>query len=923
MKKKILSLILAAVMIVGMIPAAFIAVFAENYYERVITNVSSVILDGENTYGEYDDAETVWLDAYGNDIDGDNMRVVYTNAAIYVLIEVFDDTVVNYTDGGSSKADFGYLGFQIGSSFSGVKRFYRGAWRDVMSNGIIDMREGVAQYANEGEYFAIVDNEEYGFSMEARFPVSKMTAEDREAFANGELEVRFTAGTQDGMYDGNEYVLNTYDGDIENRDWDGKATEDYWEYGTYKVMNSSNYTEYEFGYRTFPENAIQYIEYATFDGYNTDGEYDDTTVVFLNAYGHDTDGDRMRMVYTDEAIYVLVEVFDSTVVNYSDYLDDGTTKAGSSNCDFVFLGFSIGSSFQGIKRVYRGGAGRAVFQPDGTYVDMSVETNGELEAEYFAHVNNEENGFTLEARFPVSEMSEEDQLLYAFGELEIRFTAGTQDGKNNGTEFSVTYDGDTENRGWDGSAEYDYFVPSNHTGYKAKNPSAYPEYVFEYASDYEIEIPEDGIVRGECGDNITSELDLYTGVLTISGTGDMWDYGEDDYAPWDYYSYYVTEIIIEDDVTSIGDYAFVCPYATSVTIPSSVTSIGYAAFMLCMSLTDITFEEESDLFVIEDMAFMLCMSLTDITIPEGVTSIGAWAFYGCESLEKIVYCGTEDEWLEIDKGEEWDEYVPADVQYHDFEDGVCSECGESSSGSIVEFIGASVVLGKDLNLNYYVELSGEYVEAQMRFTMNGNKTVVSGEPTNEEGIYVFSFRNIAPQCMGDIIKAELVYDGEVIAAHEEYSILENAQNLLEQYEDDKVITDLVKAMLNYGAAAQEYVGYKTYKLVNEGYEIEGIVPDSSVSIKKAENNIGESKFKYVGVYFANANKIYAKIASAEKPEVTINGEEATVEYYGSGEWIVYSEDVFLVDFDKTYTIVITSNPELPTLAYSVNSYASI
>ena len=47
----------------------------------------------------------------------------------------------------------------------------------------------------------------------------------------------------------------------------------------------------------------------------------------------------------------------------------------------------------------------------------------------------------------------------------------------------------------------------------------------------------------------------------------------------------ITEAVIPDSVTSIGDYAFYdCTSLTSVTIPDSVTSIGWGAFSCCKSL---------------------------------------------------------------------------------------------------------------------------------------------------------------------------------------------------------------------------------------------------------------------------------------------------------------------------------------------------
>ena len=40
-------------------------------------------------------------------------------------------------------------------------------------------------------------------------------------------------------------------------------------------------------------------------------------------------------------------------------------------------------------------------------------------------------------------------------------------------------------------------------------------------------------------------------------------------------------------------------------------------------------------------------ALTNITIPDGVTSIGSYAFSYCNSLETIYYTGSEEQWNEI------------------------------------------------------------------------------------------------------------------------------------------------------------------------------------------------------------------------------------------------------------------------------------
>ena len=79
------------------------------------------------------------------------------------------------------------------------------------------------------------------------------------------------------------------------------------------------------------------------------------------------------------------------------------------------------------------------------------------------------------------------------------------------------------------------------------------------------------------GSNLTWTLDS-EGVLTISGSGDMYDYGLSG-APWYGIRSLVKSAVIADGVTSIGEKAFLyCTSLTSVTIPDSVTSIGKGAF---------------------------------------------------------------------------------------------------------------------------------------------------------------------------------------------------------------------------------------------------------------------------------------------------------------------------------------------------------
>ena len=71
----------------------------------------------------------------------------------------------------------------------------------------------------------------------------------------------------------------------------------------------------------------------------------------------------------------------------------------------------------------------------------------------------------------------------------------------------------------------------------------------------------------------------------------------------------------------------------SCVVPDGVTSIGDYAFSVCTALTSITLPDS--LTSIGDYAFYQCTALTSITLPDSLTSIGDSAFYRCTALTSI------------------------------------------------------------------------------------------------------------------------------------------------------------------------------------------------------------------------------------------------------------------------------------------------
>lgn len=113
---------------------------------------------------------------------------------------------------------------------------------------------------------------------------------------------------------------------------------------------------------------------------------------------------------------------------------------------------------------------------------------------------------------------------------------------------------------------------------------------------------------GTCGPSACWSFDSGTGTLTISGSGAMSDYvfewGESDPRPWSAYLSEIKTVVIGDSITKIGKEAFSSVPCTAVKIGKNVQVIGENAFTDCTSLTG------------------------DLVIPDSVTTIDRWAFFG-------------------------------------------------------------------------------------------------------------------------------------------------------------------------------------------------------------------------------------------------------------------------------------------------------
>ncbi len=242
---------------------------------------------------------------------------------------------------------------------------------------------------------------------------------------------------------------------------------------------------------------------------------------------------------------------------------------------------------------------------------------------------------------------------------------------------------------------------------------------------------------GTCGENLTWKLDG-NGTLTISGTGEMYDYEQlTSYpmytTPWTEAAFWeeIDAIKIEPGITSIGDYAFAPCSASSVTIPDGVTRLGSHSFF-GLKITSV--EIPDSVTQIEDGAFSMCGNLTSVEIPDNVTTLEANTFFCCDSLETItilnpkceIYRSGKTICNSLDENDDAPVFIGTIRGY----DGSTAESYANAYGYKFESLGAA-----PMNPNeQYMTIVGGYL-----ISADGCKgDVVIPDGVKEIGSYVFS-----------------------------------------------------------------------------------------------------------------------------------------------------------------------------------------
>ena len=214
-------------------------------------------------------------------------------------------------------------------------------------------------------------------------------------------------------------------------------------------------------------------------------------------------------------------------------------------------------------------------------------------------------------------------------------------------------------------------------------------------------------------------------------------------------------------------------------------------------------------------AFTGCSNVTGISIPASVTVIGNHAFAECSGLNNVIYAARASvsatssaaAWNKISIGAGNEALTGSDITY----------AGE------VRISAATLALEHNISVLYKVKKATVatygFSDLKLVIDFNGTSTTLT-EYTEDGEDYVFRFRNIAPNQTNDTQTATLYATrngATYVSASREYSVATYCYTQLDRYNTEAYaeFRTLLVDLLNYGAAAQAYTNYRTDALVNK------------------------------------------------------------------------------------------------------------
>lgn len=261
--------------------------------------------------------------------------------------------------------------------------------------------------------------------------------------------------------------------------------------------------------------------------------------------------------------------------------------------------------------------------------------------------------------------------------------------------------------------------------------------------------------------------------------------------------------------------------------------------------------------------------------------------------------------------------------------------------------GYQVIINGNFDLKYYIDLSKEVAndtDAYIEFKVGDRVQKVKQRETSN-GHYVYTCEVPVAQ-IGDKVTATLYYKDKSYALTQ-YSV-KDYLNTIVQNKDKKEeygkAADIASAILNYGARAQLYFGYKTDSLVNSALsdaEIKKVDSILAQDIKNAitnkeSGNLENNDFKYYGdslvcksdtgmkLYFENKNSLSLKEIE-KKYDISVKDCKKQVSKSINGNMICITiNDLNATELDDNFVVqIINKQNSSQSMSVSTSPYIYI
>ena len=273
------------------------------------------------------------------------------------------------------------------------------------------------------------------------------------------------------------------------------------------------------------------------------------------------------------------------------------------------------------------------------------------------------------------------------------------------------------------------------------------------------------------------------------------------------------------------------------------------------------------------------------------------------------YCETCGEVLSEQKD------VPALGHFYQY--GVCRRCGEHKAGltNYVEQWGVS--LHESIGIEFRLTLSDAVASRPSSYVSVEYKGKTTKVPVSQASVL---YIEVSAAEMNDTITISIVDGRSGIVFRKSYSVCSYANEILagEYPEETK---NLVKAMLHYGGASQQYFGYNTDNLANAGLEAVSTVPGQTAPPISVDNRLTGAQF-YGATLLAKEKTIiryYFVADSVTGLTFTCNG-KVCKPVQKDGLWYVDADGITPDMYDQQVVMKVSDGTNTCSVIYSVLNY---